>query len=107
LDGLNNIDGLNLTSVPDYAGNNHWLNVLRIDSRVSGENPEILMNRLGENGVMLRLVWTLNHLQKPYRNCQSHYIEQAKELVDNSLCLPSSINLADDKIEFILELLNG
>jgi len=107
LDGLKNIDGLYLASVPDYAGNNHWLNVLRIDSRVYGENRGTLMNRLGENGVLPRLVWTLNHLQKPYRDCQSHQIEQAKELVGNSLCLPSSINLADDKIKFILELLNG
>ena len=107
LDGLRNIDGLDLASVPDYAGNNHWLNVLRMDSRVYGENPETLMNRLGENGVLLRLVWTLNHLQKPYRSCQSHQIEQSNELVGSSLCLPSSINLADDKIEFILELLNG
>jgi aminotransferase in exopolysaccharide biosynthesis len=107
LDGLRNIDGLDLASVPDYAGNNHWLNVLRIDSRVYGESQEALMNRLGENGIQVRLVWTLNHIQKPYRDCQSHQIEQAKELVGNSLCLPSSINLADDKIEFILELLNG
>jgi perosamine synthetase len=107
LDGLKNIDGLYLASVPDYAGNNHWLNVLRIDSRVYDENRETLMNRLGENGVLPRLVWTLNHLQKPYRDCQSYQIEQAKELVGNSLCLPSSINLADDKIKFILELLNG
>ena len=107
LDGLENIDGLNLMLVPDYAGNNHWLNVLRIDSRVFGENRETLMNRLEENGIQARLVWALNHLQKPYRHCQSYRIERAKKLIDSSLCLPSSINLPDNKIKFILALLNG
>ncbi len=107
LDGLKNIEGLDLASVPDYAGNNHWLNVLRIDSSIFRENRDTLINRLEENGIQARHVWALNHLQKPYRDCQSDQIEQAKKQVDNSLCLPSSINLADNKIELILELLNG
>ena len=105
LDGLRNIDGLDLASVPDYAGNNHWLNVLRIDSRVYGENSETLMNRLGKKGIQARLVWALNHLQKPYKHCQSYRVENAYKLYEGSLCIPGSVNLNEDLQRNIIDAL--
>ena len=37
------------------------------------------MQRLDENGIQTRPVWTLNHLQKLYQECQNYKIERAKE----------------------------
>jgi perosamine synthetase len=104
---VKSIDGLKMAKVPDYALNNHWMNLLQIDSGIYGENREVLMQRLGENSIQTRPVWELNHLQKPYMNCQNYKIERAKELVNNSLCLPSSTNLSDGEIYKVIETLNG
>jgi len=104
---LNGIDGLSIAKVPDYADNNHWVNVLQIVNEVYGEDRETLMQKLEKNGIQTRTVWTLNHLQKPYRDCQSYKVERAEELVNNSLCLPSSTNLNNQDLNKVINTLNG
>lgn len=104
---LESKDGLSIFKTPDYADNNHWLNLLQIDSNDYGENREMLMKRLEDNGIQSRPVWKLNHEQKPYKDCQHHKIEKAKELVENSLCLPSSSNLRNEDLYKIVDVLNG
>ena len=104
---LEKIDGLSISKVPDYAENNHWLNLLQVDIGIYGENSEALMQRLDENGIQTRPVWSLNHEQMPYKNCQYYKIENAKKLVENSLCLPSSSNLTKENLEKVASQLNG
>jgi len=99
---LGDIDGLSISRVPDYADNNHWLNLLKLDSEVFGVNHEALMQRLEKNGVQTRPVWMLNHKQIPYRNYQSYKIENANNLVESSLCLPSSSNLTFENLHNIV-----
>ncbi len=106
-DAIENITGLTLVEGPDYACNNHWINLVQIDSEIFGEDRESLMKRLEENGIQSRPVWALNHLQQPYRECQSYQIEKAIELVEQSLCLPSSSNLGDEEIQNVISSLNG
>ncbi len=104
---LKGVDGLSIADVPNYADNNHWMNVLQIDNAVYGEDRDSIMQRLEKNRIQTRPVWALNHLQKPYKDCQSYKIEQAEELVNNSLCLPSSTNLSDDEMYKVIDILNG
>jgi len=104
---IENINGLSLSKVPDYAENNHWLNLLQIENKVYNENREVLMKRLEENGIQTRPVWKLNHEQKSYKDCQYYKIEKAKKLVKNSLCLPSSSNLSNKNLNKIVSVLNG
>jgi perosamine synthetase len=52
-------------------------------------------------------VWALNHLQKPYKDCQSYKIERAEALVNSSLCLPSSTSLGEGEIQKVIDILNG
>jgi len=104
---LETIEGLSLAKVPDYADNNHWMNVLQIDSNVYGEDRETLMARLEKNNVQTRPIWHLNHLQKPYKYCQDYKIKNAQKLVNNSLCLPSGSQLNDEDITIIIEAING
>ncbi len=104
---FDNIAGLTLAGVPDYADNNHWMNLLQIDKDAYGEDREELMQRLDNNGIQTRPVWALNHLQKPYQDCQSYKIDRAEELVNNSLCLPSSTSLSDDQIYKVMDSLHG
>jgi perosamine synthetase len=102
---IKNIDGLSLSKVPDYADNNHWLNLLQIDSKVYNQDREVLMKRLERNGIQTRPVWKLNHEQKPYKKCQYYKIKKAAELVEKSLCLPSSTNLNKYELNKIIDLL--
>jgi len=104
---IKNIDGLSLSKVPDYADNNHWLNLLQIDSKVYNQDREVLMKRLEENGIQTRPVWGLNHEQKPYKDCQHYKVEKAKKLVENSLCFPSSSNFSNEILNKIISVLNG
>jgi len=96
---------LSIARGPNYARNNHWMNLLQIESEIFGETPKQLMNRLEENNVQTRPVWTLNHLQKPYQDCQSYQIEKAEELVRTSLCLPSSTNLTYENLNKVIKLI--
>ena len=75
-EALQDIKGITLASVPSYADNNHWMNVLQIRNDIYGEDKEKLMERLEHNGIQTRPVWMLNHLQSPYKKCQSYKIEK-------------------------------
>jgi len=101
--GIEKLNGLTLDKGPKYARNNHWLNILQIESGIFGETPEQLMNRLEESNIQTRPVWGLNHQQNPYRGFQSYKIEKAEELYNKSLCLPSSYNLKNESIDFIID----
>ena len=101
---INQIENLSLATVPKYSNNNHWLNILQI-SKGYRDNRDLLMSKLDRNGVISRPVWMLNHLQSPYKNCQSYKIENAKKLVMNSLCLPSSSTLLEKDLNKIIEQL--
>ena len=98
---INNIEGLSLWNPPDYADNNHWLNLLQIDKKVYNEDREVLMKRLEENGIQTRPVWKLNHEQKPYKDCQYYKVKNVNKLLENSLCLPSSSSLSVSQIKMV------
>ena len=100
-----NVDGLTIAEVPEYANNNHWMNVLQIDGATYGSDREGLMQRLEENGIQTRPVWGLNHLQKPYQDSQTYRIECAGKQVEMSLCIPSSASLTNNCIENIIEII--
>jgi len=103
---LENIDGLTIACVPDYAQNNHWLNLLQIDSVIYRDGMEDVMQRLEQNRIQTRPVWKLNHEQKQYKDCQHYKIENADKLRKNSLCLPSSSNLTIENHNQIVTALN-
>ena len=98
-EGIKKIYGLDIFEVPNYAKNNYWLNILQIDTNYYGEDIEKLMFRLEDLRIQTRPVWQLNHLQKSYKNCESYFIENAKKLIKNSLCIPSSPVLIKNSYE--------
>ena len=103
---LNDVDGLTITDVPGYAENNRWMILLQIDKKTYGEDREELMQRLDANNIQTRPAWAPIHLQKPYRAGQTYRVKKAEELVENSLCLPSSTNLSDEDLANVIAQLN-
>ena len=99
---IDTIKGLSISKTPNYANNNHWMNLLKIDNDIYGEDRDRLMKKLEENGIQSRPVWKLNHEQKPYKDCQNYKIDNAEKLIENSLCLPSSPNLTSEDFNRII-----
>ena len=105
---IENIPGLHLADVPPYANNNCWMYALQVDRKDYGESKETLIGRLASDGIEVRPLWYLNHLQKPYRNCQTYKIEKAYCMYDNTIMLPCSVNLTNKEIDFVItRLRNG
>ncbi len=107
IEAIKNIDGLEMATVPTYANNNHWINILQIDTDLYDKDLEMIMTQMSQNSIQTRPVWTLNHLQKPYKSCQNYKIEKAVEFVQSSLCLPSSTKLSKEEIHKVVDVLNG
>ena len=104
---VSEIEGLTIAKSPSYASNNHWLNLLQIDSNLHNKNKEVLMRRLEHAGIQARPVWALNHKQKPFEAYQSYNIVYANKLVQWSLCLPSSSQLSEHQIAQVISILHG
>jgi perosamine synthetase len=102
---LEKIEGLSINPGPKYATNNYWLNLLNINKDIYGKNNLEIMKVLRKSNIETRPVWSLNHKQKPYKNYQSYMIDNAPDLISNSLCLPSSSNLNTNQIDFIVSKL--
>ena len=100
------IEGLCLAGAPKYAENNYWMYSLQIDKEKFGMDKEQLMNHLKKNNIQSRPVWYLNHKQKEYKTFQSYYIEEAEKLYQNTLNIPSSVNLIKEEILKVINKIN-
>ena len=45
------LEGISLAEVPNYSNNNHWLNILRIDTETLDEDRGTMMKRLEKKGI--------------------------------------------------------
>ena len=99
---FNNNKNYNMAKVPNISLNNHWMNILQINSNKKGLKDK-LVKKLIKKGVQVRPVWKLNHEQKPFKNFEKYKISKALKLFDKSICLPSGIDINQKKINFILK----
>tara|TARA_Y100000816_G_scaffold225164_1_gene170114 strand:+ start:693 stop:1853 length:1161 start_codon:yes stop_codon:yes gene_type:complete len=102
---INKIEGLSILDSPEYSSNNHWINILQIDTKLFKFDKNQIMKYLNENRIQTRPIWKLNHLQTPFKNFENYKIDNAHKLVDRCLCLPSSANLLNSDLERIAEAL--
>ncbi len=107
LEALKDFDGLQLAPAPAYADNNHWLYALQIDTDKYGKNKDELLEILIKKNIQVRPLWYLNHLQKPYQDCQSYRIEKAPELFASTINIPSSVSLTEEQIKEVSEVLKN
>tara|TARA_Y100000748_G_scaffold301568_1_gene302031 strand:- start:775 stop:1941 length:1167 start_codon:yes stop_codon:yes gene_type:complete len=80
----------------DVTNSNYWLMILKIKN--SFITPFDLMDKLKTQSIESRPIWQLNHLQNPYKACQTYNIENSYELLNSSLCIPSSPDLEDEDV---------
>jgi perosamine synthetase len=102
---LDKMDGLKISDVPNYADNNHWMTVLKINIESYGIDREQVMKFLQNKSIQTRPVWAPIHLQKPYSHFQRFKMERCEKLVESSLCLPSSTGIEDKDLNYIIDSL--
>ena len=103
---IKNIKGCKIADTPMYSKNNNWINILKLNNDIFSKNIEDLYIEFENNSIQTRPVWYLNHLQVPFKNCQSYHIDKAEDLIKKSLCMPSSVTLTEKDINRIVEILN-
>lgn len=101
------IEGLEMASCPKYSINNNWMSILQIDQDIYGKDREDVMMHLSNKKIQTRPVWALIHQQKPYIDAQRYKISLANELVEKSLCLPSSTDIKKTDLEKIVNELGN
>lgn len=104
---LSDIPGLRLADVPDYASANYWFYAVAIDPSQFPLDREGLMTYLAKNQIQTRPIWYLNHLQKPYLNCQAYKIENAPKKYNKTLNFPCSTNLTTADVYLIIDKLKA
>lgn len=99
------VPGLTLADVPPYANNNCWMYALRIDAEIYGRDRDQVMRDLEQQQIQTRPVWYLNHMQKPYRDCQAYDIERALALYGQTVNIPCSANLSSADRDTVIKAL--
>jgi dTDP-4-amino-4,6-dideoxygalactose transaminase len=102
---LNGCAGLSLASTPDYGTSNLWMYALQIDKDLYGKDWEEMIKIFTSEKIETRPLWHLNHLQAPYRDCQSYRIEKAPVLLAQTLNIPCSVSLRLEEIEKVVSIL--
>ena len=79
---------------------------MKINEEDYGKNKDQILIKFQNEGIESRPVWRLNNLQKPYVKCQTYDLNNSYKLVQNSLCLPSNLNLNKSDYEKIIGCLD-
>lgn len=97
---------IKLIKTPEYAYNNFWMNVVCVNSSNKFFNIKKKISMMLGNGIQVRPIWQLNHLQKPFKKYQNYKIKKSVKLHSSCICVPSSPDLSKKEIDFIVKVLN-
>ncbi len=104
---LDGYKGLSFILEPDYGYSNYWFYSLVVDKNDFGLTRDGLMEKLSEQKIQTRPLWYLNHLQKPYKDCQTFKIEKSYWFYDRVLNLPCSVGLKEEEIDRIISAIKN
>lgn len=105
---LKGVDGIIFQRDEESALNVNWMNAILVKPEVYGHSRDGLINRLKENNVDTRLLFTGMHKQKCLKNfgCDmSGDYAVTENLTKNGFYLPSASNLKSSQIEYICKLI--
>ena len=94
---------LGIGMLPDVDGENHWLNVVLMESR---EGRDALAEAFAAADIETRPVWKPMHLQPVFSGVRVFGGDVSRGLFDRGLCLPSGTGLDEEdwgRILFVME----
>ena len=71
--------------------------------KLQGKNMRDVITTLQERGVQTRAIWGLIHEQLPYQDAIAYEMEKAPYYSSCILNIPSSTQITDDDIRFVVE----
>jgi perosamine synthetase len=102
---IQNIDGMKLLEFNEWTRPNYWFYSIILESVVSGEKLENIINELQGQGVQTRPVWGLIHMQKPYQDNGKYFIEKSLDYVNRVINIPCSTNLTFENVNRVVDAL--
>lgn len=90
--------------LPEASGSfsNRWLTVVLLPA---GLRPEALQTRLAGEGIETRRAWKPMHLQPLYAETASFLNGVSENIFDRALCLPSTPDLTEEQIDYVVSRL--
>ena len=107
---LNDVEGITLPIEMDYAKNVYWMYSILVDSRKVCVDRGTLMSELGKRGIETREFFIPMNKQPAFIKMgyfKNENCPVAEGLSEKGLYLPSSINLDEEKIEFIVSTIKN
>lgn len=93
-----------LLSFREGTSSNQWFYSLKLDmEKLQGKNMRDVITTLQERGVQTRAIWGLIHEQLPYQDAIAYEMEKASYYSSCILNIPSSTQITDDDIRFVVE----
>ena len=93
-----------LLSFREGTSSNQWFYSLKLDmEKLQGKNMRDVITTLQERGVQTRAIWGLIHEQLPYQDAIAYEMEKAPYYSSCILNIPSSTQITDDDIRFVVE----
>ena len=91
-------------SFREGTSSNQWFYSLKLDmEKLQGKNMRDVITTLQERGVQTRAIWGLIHEQLPYQDAIAYEMEKAPYYSSCILNIPSSTQITDDDIRFVVE----
>ena len=97
---------LNFRKVPNFASSNYWLNIVEFSKFSKKSDLQKFVNKMNIYNIEVRPIWHLNHMQKQFNKSETYKIQNAKRLVNKTICLPSSVNLSKKDIKRICSIID-
>ncbi|MBT6561484.1 MAG: LegC family aminotransferase [Candidatus Scalindua sp.] len=95
---LANIKGLGFLRETEWAKSNYWLFTIKVPQ----EHKKPLIDHLLSENIQARPIWKLIHSLPMYSGFQSYQIERAVDAYESCISLPSSVNIKQSEIEYIV-----
>lgn len=84
----------------------HWLNILRLKSKVSALSRMELKEYLLDRGIQTRPVWYPLHRQPVFHGCQVYSRGIADSFHEEAICLPSGISLSEKDLGRVVDTID-
>ena len=100
---LRESSGVSLYTAPKNSKSNYWLNLITFDKIIMKDlSLKDLVSFFTSKGIETRPMWTLLNKMPMYKGCFCMPLDESKSLHSRSLTIPSSTNLSDQDIEFVV-----
>ena len=101
---LSKVKYISLLPKNTWSKNSYWLYTILVND-FGPRKREILLERLNKNGIEARNGFISLNKMKPFKKYSKIHLPISNYLSENSISLPTSINLTKNQIKYIVDLL--